>query len=118
MTTLIPIQSAAMWYVDQVRLASEVGARSGFQSGLDERSSVRSTKSLVEATPSWGCLSAGIAFSVVSAVILLAFGAANLRMHHHVAAAHAAEIFDRRVAAFLHEVVHAGDQVLDHRRAD
>jgi hypothetical protein len=39
MTTLIPIQSAAMWYVDHVRLDSAVGARSGFQSGLLETSS-------------------------------------------------------------------------------
>src|SRR5450759_4309390 len=34
MTTLIPIQSAAMLYVDQVRRESGVGARSGFQSEL------------------------------------------------------------------------------------
>src|SRR2546428_10553707 len=37
-TTLIPIQSAAMLYVDHVRRSSDVGARSGFQSGLCERS--------------------------------------------------------------------------------
>ena len=47
MTTLIPIQSAAMWYVDQVRAESGVGARSGFHSGLADKSSVTSTKSLV-----------------------------------------------------------------------
>src|SRR5215207_2336143 len=40
MTTLIPIQSAAMFQVDQVRRAGEVGARSGFQSGLLAISSV------------------------------------------------------------------------------
>ena len=44
-TTLIPIQSAAMLYVDQVRRASGVGARSAFQSGLAERSSSVVTKS-------------------------------------------------------------------------
>src|SRR5439155_4877934 len=45
MTTLIPIQSAAMLYVDHVRRASGVGVRSGFQSGLRERSSPVVTKS-------------------------------------------------------------------------
>src|SRR5688572_28467161 len=45
MTTDMPIQSAAMLYVDQVRLLSGVGARSSFQSGLPLRSSVTSTKS-------------------------------------------------------------------------
>src|SRR6185437_9209022 len=45
MTTLMPIQSEAMWYVVHVRRASGVGARSGFQSGLPERSSLISTKS-------------------------------------------------------------------------
>ncbi len=36
MTTLMPIHSAAMLYVDQVRRSGAVGARSGFQSGLSE----------------------------------------------------------------------------------
>src|SRR5688572_7699950 len=34
MTTLMPIQSAAMLYVDHVRRSGSVGARSAFQSGL------------------------------------------------------------------------------------
>src|SRR3954447_21815546 len=37
-TTLIPIHSAAMLYVDHVRRDGSVGARSGFQSGLDRTS--------------------------------------------------------------------------------
>src|SRR5258708_16340414 len=49
MTTLIPIQRAAMLYVDQVRRLSEVGARSGFHSGLRERSSLEMTNSESEA---------------------------------------------------------------------
>jgi hypothetical protein len=40
-TTLIPIHSAAMWYVLHVRVAGVVGARSAFQSGLSA-SGVRS----------------------------------------------------------------------------
>src|ERR671910_1545587 len=39
MTTLMPIQSAAMFQVDQVRRSGAVGARSGFQRGLDDKSS-------------------------------------------------------------------------------
>src|SRR3954463_9180325 len=39
MTTLIPIQRAAMFQVFQVRRAIVVGARSGFQSGDEETSS-------------------------------------------------------------------------------
>src|SRR5437763_2816746 len=46
-TTLMPIQSAAMLYVDHVRRLSGVGARSGFQSLLCERSSSTVTKSTV-----------------------------------------------------------------------
>src|SRR3979409_2329167 len=45
MTTLIPIQSAAMLYVDQVRRESGVGARSLFQRGLDWMSSGTDTAS-------------------------------------------------------------------------
>ena len=60
----------------------------------------------------------GIALGVVTAVVVLAFRAANLRVHDDVAAAHAAEILERRVAALLHELLHALDQVLDHGRAD
>jgi hypothetical protein len=45
MTTLMPIQSAAMFQVDQVRSLIVVGARSLFQSGLLETSFVSSTKS-------------------------------------------------------------------------
>ena len=47
-TTLMPIQSAAMFQVDQVRLAMVVGARSLFQSGEELTSSVSSTKSGIE----------------------------------------------------------------------
>src|SRR5918995_591737 len=61
---------------------------------------------------------AWMAFSVVSAVVLLAFGAANLRVDHDVAPAHAAEVLDRPVAALLHELLHALGQRLDHVRAD
>src|SRR5207237_5608201 len=39
MTTLIPIHRAAMLYVDHVRRAGSVGAKSGFQSGLLRMSS-------------------------------------------------------------------------------
>jgi predicted subunit of tRNA(5-methylaminomethyl-2-thiouridylate) methyltransferase len=87
--------------VDQVRLASEVGARSAFHSGLAETSSVNSTKSL---------------FGLLPAVVVLSVGAANLRVHDDVTAPDAAEILDRRVAALLHELLHAVNQVLDHRR--
>ena len=45
MTTLMPIQSAAMFQVDQVRSLMVVGARSLFHSGLLETSFVSSTKS-------------------------------------------------------------------------
>ena len=45
MTTLMPIQSAAIFQVDQVRSLIVVGARSLFQSGLLETSVVSSTKS-------------------------------------------------------------------------
>ena len=45
MTTDIPIQSTAMFQVDQVRCSSRVGARSLFQSGESETSSLSSTKS-------------------------------------------------------------------------
>src|SRR5687768_16023149 len=119
MTTLMPIQSAAMWYVDQVQLASEVGARSGFQSGLDETSSVNSTKSLLACSPV-GLLacSARISLGVKSSSIILAFGPANLRVHHDVAAPQAAEILERRVAALLHELPHAVDEAFDHVRSD
>ena len=44
-TTLMPIQSAAMFQVDQVRSLIVVGARSWFQSGLWETSVLSSTKS-------------------------------------------------------------------------
>src|SRR5215211_9033730 len=45
MTTLIPIQSAAMFQVDQVLSLIVVGARSRFQSRLCETSVCSSTKS-------------------------------------------------------------------------
>lgn len=45
MTTLMPIHSAAMFHVVHVRSRMEVGARSRFQRGLDETSSLNSTKS-------------------------------------------------------------------------
>src|SRR5512132_4202447 len=48
MTTLMPIQSAAMLYVDQVRRAIGVGARSWFHSGLADKSSVVVTKSVAD----------------------------------------------------------------------
>src|ERR1043165_7075192 len=44
-TTLIPIQRAAMFQVDQVRSLIVVGARSRFHSGLCETSVCSSTKS-------------------------------------------------------------------------
>src|SRR5258708_36380881 len=47
MTTLMPIHRAAMLYVDQVRRDSGVGARSGFRSGLADRSASTVTKSTV-----------------------------------------------------------------------
>src|ERR687895_1229763 len=50
-TTLMPIQSAAMLYVDHVRRSGGVGARSGFHSGLPDRSSVVVTTSGVYAGP-------------------------------------------------------------------
>src|SRR5688572_15449617 len=45
MTTLIPIHSAAMCQVDQVRCAIVVGAKSLFHSGECDTSSCSSTKS-------------------------------------------------------------------------
>ena len=45
MTTLMPIHSAAMFQVVQVRSRMVVGARSLFQSGLADTSSRSSTKS-------------------------------------------------------------------------
>ena len=45
MTTLIPIQSAAMFHVDHVRSLIVVGARSSFHSGLAETSLRNSSKS-------------------------------------------------------------------------
>src|SRR5687767_1394288 len=45
MTTLIPIHSAAMFQVDQVRSLIVVGARSLFQSELEETSFCSSSKS-------------------------------------------------------------------------
>ncbi len=45
MTTLMPIQSAAMFQVDHVRSLIVVGARSRFQRGLCETSVCNSTKS-------------------------------------------------------------------------
>src|SRR5688500_102207 len=45
MTTLIPIHSAAMFQVDQVRSLIVVGARSLFQSELEETSFRSSSKS-------------------------------------------------------------------------
>src|SRR5262245_49019760 len=45
MTTLMPIQSAAMFHVDQVLSLIVVGARSRFQRGLLETSRSSSTKS-------------------------------------------------------------------------
>src|SRR5437867_3335498 len=44
MTTLIPIQSAAMFQVDHVLSRIVVGARSGFHNGLAETSVVSSSK--------------------------------------------------------------------------
>src|SRR5688500_12550952 len=52
MTTLIPIHSAAMCQVDQVRCAIVVGARSLFHSGECDTSSCSSTKSRRSADPS------------------------------------------------------------------
>src|SRR6185503_5997219 len=85
-----------------------VGARSGFQRGLDETSSVNSTKSLA----------GGITLGFVSAVVFLPFRTSDLRVDDDLVAADAAEILDRLVAALLHELLHAVDQVLDHRLAD
>src|SRR5207249_11604387 len=44
-TTLMPIQSAAMFHVDHVRSRMVVGARSRVQGGLDDTSRSSSTKS-------------------------------------------------------------------------
>ena len=49
--------------------------------------------------------STGIPLGFMPAVVVLAVGPANLRVHHHVAAAKAAEVLERRVAALLHELL-------------
>src|SRR5262245_66665232 len=50
MTTLIPIQSAAIFHVDHVRCLMVVGARSRFQRGLLETSRSSSMKSRFKQT--------------------------------------------------------------------
>ena len=92
-----------------MRCAGVVGARSGFQSGLLERDPLLANTQ----TASVGISLAsrrGIPFGIMTAVILLRFGPADLRVRDDAIAAQPAEVLERRpalVGVAIEELLHA-----------